>query len=176
MLHDGSSTVGIRLQSGNCGFCEYIAGTRACAFISRGPLVSSIVNRTQYEVGALLIVPNRHLPSVLDVPADVLNAVALESQLLGRALVEELGATGLNIFQNNGVDANQHVPHYHMHVVPRYPGSDPTKIYLMQDFVPISISEQIDIATRIAHGCDKLRARPPEIGAQVVNSAITAEK
>ena len=148
----------IRLPTaGDCGFCEYIAGTKACAFIRRGPLVSSIVNRTQYEAGALLIIPNRHLPSVLDLPADVLAAVALESQLLGRALIEGFEATGLNIFQNNGVDANQHYPHYHMHVVPRYPGSDPTKIYLEREFVRISITEQIDIAKRIAQACSKLQ-------------------
>lgn len=139
----------------DCGFCDYIAGTRACAFVRRGPLVSSLVNRTQYEFGALLIISNRHFPTVLDLPAEVLSAAALESQLLGRALVEELGATGLNIFQNNGTDANQHVAHYHLHVVPRYPGSDPTKIYLMSDFVPVPMSEQLEIATRIAEACSK---------------------
>lgn len=96
-----------------CGFCEYIAGTKECAFIRRGPLVSSLVNRTQYETGALLIIPNEHAPTVLDLPRETLAAAALESQLLGRALVGEFGATGLNIYQNNGVDANQHFPHYH---------------------------------------------------------------
>ncbi len=77
--------------------------------------------------GALLIIPNQHFPTVLDLPPQTLAAAALESQLLARALVEEFGATGLNIFQNNGIDANQHFPHYHMHVVPRFPGSDSTR-------------------------------------------------
>ncbi len=161
--------------AGHCGFCEYIAGTRACAFIRRGPLVSSIVNRTQYETGALLIIPNRHLPSVLDLPSDVLGAAALESQLLGRALVEGLGATGLNIFQNNGVDANQHFPHYHVHVVPRYPGSDPTKIYLTDEFVPISISEQIEIAERIAQACSKLQSPPSRLEGHAVAPSTAQE-
>jgi hypothetical protein len=65
----------IRIASvATCGFCEYIAGTRECAFIRRGPLVSSLVNRTQYETGALLIIPNRHFPTVLDVPPETLGA------------------------------------------------------------------------------------------------------
>ena len=89
-----------------CGFCEYLAGTRECGFVRRGPLVSSLVNRTEYETGALLIVPNRHLSTVLE-------------------------------------------PHYHMHVVPRYPGSDPTKIYSETNFEPISIGQQRDLAARI---------------------------
>jgi len=133
-----------------CGFCEYIAGKRECAFIRRGPLVSSLINRTQYETGALLIIPNRHLPTVLELSTDMLAAVGSEAQLLSRALVEGLGATGVNIFQNNGIDANQHYPHYHMHVVPRFPGSDPTKIYSHAEYAPISISLQHAIAERIS--------------------------
>jgi histidine triad (HIT) family protein len=133
----------------SCGFCEYIAGTRACAFVHRGPLVSTIVNRTQYEPGAVLIIPNNHLATVLDLDAATLAAVGTEAQRIGRALVEGFDATGINIFQNNGVDANQHYPHYHMHVVPRYPGSDPTKIYSHTEFEPISIARQRHVAARI---------------------------
>jgi histidine triad (HIT) family protein len=132
-----------------CGFCEYIAGTREGAFVRRGPLVSSLVNRTQYEVGALLIIPNRHLSTVLDLDDVTLVAVSIEARSLGRALVERFEATGINIFQNNGVDANQHYPHYHMHVVPRYPGSDPTKIYSEGNFQPISMAQQRALAARI---------------------------
>ena len=134
-----------------CGFCECIAGTREAAFVRRGPLVSSLVNRTQYEDGALLIIPNRHLPTILDLDAATLTAVGIEAQALGRALVERFEATGINVFQNNGIDANQHYPHYHMHVVPRYRGSDPTKIYSEADFEPVSIAQQRAIAARI---CD----------------------
>jgi histidine triad (HIT) family protein len=139
----------------SCGFCEYIAGARECGVVRRGRFVSSIVNRTQYETGALLIIPNRHLSTVLDLDAATLEAVGIEAQSLGRALVESFGATGLNIFQNNGIDANQHYPHYHMHVVPRYPGSDPTKIYSERDFEPISLAEQQELAAKIS------RAMPP---------------
>ena len=111
--------------------------------------MSSLVNRTQYETGAILIIPNRHHSTVLDLDSAALQAVGIEAQRLGRALVDGLGATGINIFQNNGIDANQHYPHYHMHVVPRYPGSDPTKIYLHTEFRPISIEQQRELATRI---------------------------
>ncbi len=133
----------------DCGFCEYIAGTRECAFVRRGPLVSSLVNRTQYEAGAVLVIPNRHLSTVLDLDAETLAAANLEAQAVSRALVEGFGATGINLFQNNGIDANQHYPHYHLHVVPRHPGSDPTRIYQEHEFVRISLAEQREIAERI---------------------------
>jgi histidine triad (HIT) family protein len=124
-----------------CGFCEYLADARECELVRRGPLVSTLVNRTQYEARALLIID-----------AATLQAVATEAQLLSPTLVESFGATGINIFQNNGTDANQHYPHYHMHVVPRYPGSDPTKIYSEKEFEPISISQQRELAAKILRG------------------------
>jgi histidine triad (HIT) family protein len=133
----------------DCGFCEYIAGTRECAFVRRGPLVSSLVNRTQYEAGAVLVIPNHHLPTVLDLDAETLAAANLEAQAVSRAVVEAFGATGINLFQNNGIDANQHYPHYHLHVVPRYPGSDPTRIYQEQQFERISLEQQHLLAERI---------------------------
>jgi hypothetical protein len=39
-----------------------------------------------------------------------------------------------------------------MHVVPRYPGSDPTKIYSEKEFEPISISQQRELAAKILRG------------------------
>ena len=134
-----------------CPFCDYLAGVKGCAFIRRNQLVSSFVNRAQYELGAILIVSNAHLATLLDLPADTLAEIGAESQLLGKALIKEFGAIGLNVFQNNGIHANQHVPHYHMHLVPRYPGSDSTKIYQQGAYEPISISEQTLLAKRIAN-------------------------
>jgi diadenosine tetraphosphate (Ap4A) HIT family hydrolase len=52
----------------------------------------------------------------------------------------------VNIFQNNGLDAGQHVPHFHVHVVPRYPGSDPNTIYQQANFEPVSVMEQEAVA------------------------------
>ena len=133
----------------SCAFCEYLAGTRPCAFVRRTDAVASFVNLRQYERGALLVVPTRHASTILDLHPDIVGRVHIEAALLGRALVRAFGATGLNIFQNNGVDAGQHVTHFHTHVVPRYPGSDPTRIYLQGDFDPVPMSEQETIARSV---------------------------
>jgi hypothetical protein len=36
-----------------CGFCEYIAGTRECAFVRRGPLVSAMPAAVSPEAQAV---------------------------------------------------------------------------------------------------------------------------
>jgi diadenosine tetraphosphate (Ap4A) HIT family hydrolase len=104
------------------------------------------VNLRQYEKGALLVIPTRHASTVVDLPSDIVGMVHTEAAILGRAVMRAFGATGLNIFQNNGVDAGQHVAHFHVHVVPRYLGSDPSKIYLQGSFEPVSMAEQDSIA------------------------------
>ena len=72
-------------------------------------------------------------------------------------LVEDLGvilerdepvraAIGANIYQNNGLKASQHEPHFHVHVVPKYEDSETEKLFLQRDYDVISIEEQRQIA------------------------------
>ena len=109
----------------------------------------SFVNIRQYEKGALLVVPTRHAATIVDLPLEFIARVHTEAATLARALVRGFGATGVNIFQNNGLDAGQHVPHFHVHVVPRYPGSDSTKIYEQANFEPVSTTEQQAVAEKV---------------------------
>jgi histidine triad (HIT) family protein len=134
-----------------CAFCDYLAGTRPCAFIRRTQLVSSFINLRQYEPGATLIVPNVHLRTALEVERELFGAIYSEAAEIGRALIRAFGATGLNIFQNNGVDAGQTEPHYHVHVVPRYPGSDPRKIFRSAEVEPVGMEKQLEVAGIIRH-------------------------
>jgi len=132
-----------------CPFCAYLAGDAECAFVTRTESVASFVNLRQYERGALLVIPVRHLPTVLDVDADMLGAVHWEAVRLGRALIRAFDASGLNIFQNNGISAGQTVPHYHVHVVPRYARSDPRRRFQEGSFEAVAFSERLEIAESI---------------------------
>jgi histidine triad (HIT) family protein len=134
---------------GPCPFCAYLSGAAECAFITRTADVASFVNVRQYERGALLVVPVRHLPTVFDLDADTLSGVYAEARRVGDALVRAFGATGLNIYQNNGVDAGQSIPHHHIHVVPRYPTSERMRIFHGDDFEPVPMSTQLAVAEAV---------------------------
>ncbi len=56
---------------------------------------------------------------------------------------------GLNVFQNNGVAGGQSIPHYHVHVVPRYAGEDP-KALLESDSVLVPYQDRVEMAEAIA--------------------------
>ena len=47
---------------------------------------------------------------------------ARDATKVARAQVAALGATGVQLRQNNSADGEQSVFHLHLHVIPRYPG------------------------------------------------------
>ena len=133
-----------------CLFCEYLDGRSACAFVERAPAVSAFLNPTQYETGALLIVPNAHVTSVLEAPEDLVADVHRAARVWACRVIHVLGATGINVFQNNGVTAGQTVAHYHVHVVPRYPGSDPARRFREAEFVRAPHADLMGLAAKLS--------------------------
>ncbi len=124
-----------------CPFCQYLRGSQPCAFVARGERASAFVNPTQYERGAVLVVPNDHVASILDATPEDVAAVATLAQAVGQALDIAFSPTGLNVFQNNGLASGQHVPHYHVHVVPRYESSEPRELFQARNFPFLSVEE-----------------------------------
>ena len=67
-------------------------------------------------------------------------------QKISRAIMEVTGATGLNIYQNNGRSAGQEVDHLHWHLIPRFDG-DGLKCWPQGKYD--SMDEMNDFAARI---------------------------
>ena len=132
-----------------CPFCEYLNGTEPCAFIYRDDAISSFVNRTQYEHGALLIAPNHHYQSIIDIDEAVFTRLYLAARRHANALIDGFGATGVNIYQNSGISAGQTVPHFHIHVVPRYGLNDPGKRFREAEFEPSPLEDLEMVARQI---------------------------
>ena len=126
---------------GDCAFCKYLSGSEPCAFVTRGGQVAAFMNRAQYERGAVLLVPNRHLETILDLDEGLMRDLYVEAQRLAFGMIAAFGAVGLNMFQNNGVRAGQTIPHCHLHLVPRYPDSDSRRIFREEDYPHASMDE-----------------------------------
>lgn len=114
--------------------------------------MSSFLNRAQFERGATLVVPNKHVGSLLQLERDVMLAIFEEAQRLTAAMVKAFGAVGLNMFQNNGIKAGQSISHYHVHLVPRYETSEPGKLFDARDYphTPVAEMERIAVELRRA--------------------------
>lgn len=59
-----------------------------------------------------------HSVGVLDAPAEDLAAAMALVQLVGHAMEDALGATGVVVLNASGPDSGQSVTHLHFHVVP----------------------------------------------------------
>ena len=72
-----------------------------------------------------------------------------EAQRLAHAFIDAFGAVGLNMFQNNGIQAGQTIAHCHTHLVPRYPGSDSSRIFREEDYPITPLEELHSLADRL---------------------------
>ena len=74
--------------------------------------------------GHVLIVPNRHVENLYDLPDDLSIAVHSLEREIALALKKVYECDGTSSRQHNEPAGFQHVWHYHLHVFPRYPGDD----------------------------------------------------
>lgn len=87
----------------------------ALAFLDAFPMVE----------GHTLFVPKaKGYSSFLDMPPIKASEYLRDLQKVAKAVKEATGATGINIWQNNGADAGQVVFHPHFHIVPRKEGDN----------------------------------------------------
>jgi histidine triad (HIT) family protein len=133
----------------DCPFCAYLSQKNEFAVVAENTHAVAFVNRRPYERGAMLVIPREHRPTLLEITnAEIASCYQLAKRV-ATAAANAFGACGANVYQNNGSKAGQHVPHFHIHVVPRYESSDPEKIFLQDDYATMSIEEQRAIAAAI---------------------------
>ncbi len=132
-----------------CSFCLDLSGERECAFVTENDHAAALVDERQYECGAMLIIPRHHRETILDIEESELEAVYALTKRMARAAERAYGAVGANIYQNNGLKASQHEPHFHVHVVPKYEDSESEKLFLQRNYKIIPVEEQRQIASTL---------------------------
>lgn len=109
----------------SCHFCDALAEPEGQWQIwAEDDLTVTLLNGRQYEVGQSIVIPRRHCPTFLDLDRAELAALMQAVQRASRVVLLAFDPDGILIYQNNGVGSGQEVPHVHVHVVPRQPGSD----------------------------------------------------
>ena len=107
-----------------CIFCRALEGDHPdplILFVGRTAYV--IVNRYPYNNGHVMVVPRRHVASLVELTADELHEVALLTQRSEGVLREAYTPGGINVGLNLGKPSGGGI-HYHLHVhlVPRWVG------------------------------------------------------
>jgi ATP adenylyltransferase len=106
-----------------CVFCDAQTGEQSTLIVHRGRVCFVILNKYPYNNGHLMIVPNRHIRSLVDASDEELFELTKLTQLAERALTSAYDPHGLNMGINIGKPAGAGVlDHVHLHIVPRWNG------------------------------------------------------
>lgn len=101
-------------------FCQVAAGELAVPEVYRDAEVVAFLDHRPVFKGHVLVVPLRHVETLVDLPSELVGPLFGAVQLVASAVRTALRADGSFIGVNNGV--SQSVPHLHVHVVPRTKG------------------------------------------------------
>ena len=87
--------------------------------IVENKLAFAFPTRTPIVPGHTLICPKRPVSKVDDLADDELRAIFDLQKRLKKPMIEVFNAEGFNYAWNEGKDAGQSVPHFHLHILPR---------------------------------------------------------
>jgi len=100
-----------------CAFCSIVTGEVKDYTVFEDAVSLAFLDHRPLFPGHCLLIPRRHLETLVDIPPDLLPVLFSNAQLLASALEKGLGAEGSFVAINNRV--SQSVPHFHVHIVPR---------------------------------------------------------
>jgi len=104
----------------DCVFCKIRDGQIPSIKLHEDARTLCIMDINPLNAGHCLVLTRAHAPTIFDAdPADLAAAITT-AQRVARAQQTALRPDGLNMLQANGAAAFQSVPHFHLHLIPRW--------------------------------------------------------
>ncbi len=107
-------------MNNDCIFCKIANGVVPSKTVYEDENFRVILDLGPATKGHALILPKEHYANLFELPEETAAAAMKVAKKLSAQMVENLGADGLNLVQNNGEVAGQTVKHFHLHLIPRY--------------------------------------------------------
>ncbi len=104
----------------NCVFCKIRDGQIPSMKIHEDERTLVIMDINPLNQGHCLVLTKAHAATIFEADAADLQAAMASAQRVARAIRSALAPDGLNMLQANGVAAFQSVPHFHLHLIPRW--------------------------------------------------------
>lgn len=103
-----------------CPFCKIGKHELPAMVVEEDNDVLAIMDLYPATTGHILVLPKLHIEDIYSLPPDLGARIMVMALAVARAIKETLSPIGLNLLQFNGVEAGQTIPHFHLHIVPRY--------------------------------------------------------
>ena len=104
----------------DCVFCMIRDGKIPSAKVYDDQRTLAFMDINPLSRGHCLVVPKAHAATLYEVEAEDLKAAIVTAKKVGGAIRKALNPDGLNLLQANGAAAFQSVPHFHLHLIPRW--------------------------------------------------------
>jgi histidine triad (HIT) family protein len=106
----------------DCVFCKIVKGEIKSYTVYEDNTVKAILDINPINEGHTLVIPKDHYTDIFDIDEKVLKDIISAAKRLAKKYKTMLNADGVNLVQSSGEAAQQEVPHFHLHIVPRYKG------------------------------------------------------
>ena len=106
----------------DCVFCKIRDGQIPSTRIFEDERALAFMDINPLNDGHCLVITRVHAPTIFEADVADLQAAVAAAQRVALALKRALAPDGLNLLQANGAAAFQSVPHFHLHLVPRWTG------------------------------------------------------
>ncbi len=104
----------------SCIFCKIVAGEIPSSAIYEDENVKVILDIAPAAKGHAILLVKEHAANIFELKPELAGRIFAVVPKVAAAIKEELGCDGMNILQNNGVEAGQTVFHLHIHFIPRW--------------------------------------------------------
>jgi histidine triad (HIT) family protein len=107
-------------MTADCVFCKIRDGQLPAMKVFEDAQTLAFMDINPLNAGHCLIVTRTHAATIWDADVTDLKAAIATAKKVARALREAVKPDGLNMLQANGAAAFQSVPHFHLHLIPRW--------------------------------------------------------
>lgn len=111
-----------------CVFCSIVKNVIPSYCLYEDQYVMAILDISQVTKGHTLLLPKKHCSNFLDCDDEIIAHIACVAKKIGNQIMERTGAIGMNVVSNVNEIAGQSVPHFHIHLIPRYSKDDACSI------------------------------------------------
>jgi histidine triad (HIT) family protein len=105
-------------QKDDCIFCTLAKNSKDAIFEDKVCYVIS--DKYPSDYGHMLVISKDHNETVLDASDETISHMFIIAKKFGLIAKKSLEASGIVIATNAGKDAGQLIPHFHIHVIPKY--------------------------------------------------------
>jgi histidine triad (HIT) family protein len=109
-------------MTADCVFCKIRDGQIPSKKIYEDEATLVFMDINPLNTGHCLVVTKRHAATIWEAAVADLQAAIATAKKVATALQGALKPDGLNMLQANGAAAFQSVPHFHLHLIPRWNG------------------------------------------------------